>query len=158
MSQELKPIKGSGWLWFIGVVIIVIGFSYKILQEREISKSNKIDSNTTQKQEKWYLCSEKYWEKKERKDFECTNIVRLKITDDSLNFVYVILRRNNQFGEFSGKSDDGMIYTGTWYTVDDRGTFYLKKISDVLYNGWATANLYYDDKIKLQLSKSPSIY
>lgn len=47
MPQELTPIKGHGWLWFFGIVIIILGISIGPIQKefkKEIQRSSTPES------------------------------------------------------------------------------------------------------------------
>jgi hypothetical protein len=50
MTQELKPIKGHGWLWFLGVVVIIVAISYSPIR-KAIQEEAKASRTMTSKQQ-----------------------------------------------------------------------------------------------------------
>jgi len=47
MDQELKPIKGYGWLWFVGIGIIVLAISFGPIKKGVQKEANIAKTSTS---------------------------------------------------------------------------------------------------------------
>lgn len=136
MSQELKPIKGSSWLWLIGIVIIVLGISLTLASNAKKIAAQKPTSAPTAESQQWELC----WEKKpEHKGKTATKNHCMSARIEKRTNSYLVLSYNGNFGigTQEGTSIDGVSYDGEWKDSTGWGKFHLKFVSPNTAFGWS---------------------
>lgn len=136
MSQELKPIKGSGWLWFLGVVIIVLGISLALIPDSKNLNHQSLPTAPAAISQQWELC----WEKKP--DYEGKTATRYKclparVETRTESHIIISYSYSGGRGVQEGTSTDGHSYDGTWRDTGGWGKWHLRFVSPDTAFGWS---------------------